>query len=93
MSDEGSDSDGPDNVPAKGPIPTRAEELAAAAPEEDGEDDDEDDDEGEEYRVERVLNHKFVGKQNELLYEIKWLGYDKKSDHTWEPIENLYVSC
>jgi hypothetical protein len=23
------------------------------------------------------------------IYQIKWLGYEKKADLTWEPIENL----
>lgn len=70
--------DGPDNVPAKGKIPTKEEE-AAAAEEEDG----------EEYRVEKVIKHRFDG--GEVEYQIKWLGYDKKEDLTWEPIENLCV--
>lgn len=70
---------GPDSIPAKGRIPTKEEEGAAAE-----EDDDEDE---EEYRVEDVLNHRFNGK--EFLYQIKWLGYEKKSDLTWEPMENL----
>ena len=24
-----------------------------------------------------------------IRYEVKWLGYEKKSDRTWEPEENL----
>jgi hypothetical protein len=28
-------------------------------------------------------------KQGVPLYEVKWEGYDKKSDRTWEPEENL----
>lgn len=73
--------DGPDMIPAKGKIPTKEEEAAAA----ESEDDDEED--GEEYRVEKVLKHRFNGGQVE--YQIKWLGYDKKADLTWEPLENL----
>lgn len=73
--------DGPDSIPAKGKIPTKEEEAAVA------EEDDEDEEEGEEYRVEKVLKHRFAG--GELEYQIKWLGYDKKEDLTWEPIENL----
>jgi chromobox protein 1 len=25
----------------------------------------------------------------ELLYEVKWEGYEKKEDRTWEPESNL----
>lgn len=77
------ESDGPDSVPAKGKIPTKATE-----PEEDEEEDDEDDE--EEYRVEKILNHGFHD-DGSALYQIKWLGYNDASDRTWEPIENLYV--
>jgi hypothetical protein len=28
-------------------------------------------------------------KQGLPLYEVKWEGYEKKSDRTWEPEENL----
>lgn len=27
--------------------------------------------------------------QGKPLFEVKWEGYDKKSDRTWEPEENL----
>jgi hypothetical protein len=28
------------------------------------------------------------------MYHVKWEGYEKKSDMTWEPEENLlYVLC
>lgn len=87
VSDGEMDSDGPDEVPSRAPIPSKATEEEV-----EDDDDDDDDEEGEEYRVEKVLGHKFVGKKNEILYEIKWLGYEKKSDHTWEPIENLSAS-
>ena len=79
------ESDGvdvPDSIPARGKIPTKAEE------EEDEEEDEED--EPDEYRVEKILKHDF-GDEGVVLYQIKWLGYEKKSDLTWEPIENLCV--
>lgn len=27
--------------------------------------------------------------QGVVMYEIKWLGYEKKADRTWEPESNL----
>lgn len=85
LSDEEMSDDAPDQIPAKGKIPTKEEEAAAAE-----EDEDDDDEEGEEYRVEKVLKHRFNGADVEYL--IKWFGYDKKADQTWEPLENLSVS-
>lgn len=78
--------DGPDQIPAKGKIPTKEDEAEAAQ-----EEDEDDDEDGEEYRVETVLKHRFNG--NEVEYQIKWLGYDKKGDLTWEPMENLWVDA
>ncbi|KAK4180074.1 putative heterochromatin factor HP1 [Triangularia setosa] len=52
------------------------------AEEEDGEE------EAEVYVVEKILSHT-IGKDGELLYEVKWEGYEKKADRTWEPEENL----
>lgn len=71
-------------IPAKGKIPTKEEEAAAAE-----EDDEDDEDDGDEYRVEKVLKHRFSG--GEVEYQIKWLGYEDKKDLTWEPLENLYA--
>ena len=84
ISDDEMESDGPDTIPAKGKIPTKAEELAAQEDEEE----DDDDDEPEEFRVEKVLKHAYA-ETGDLIYQIKWLGYEKKSDLTWEPTENL----
>ncbi|KAM0331539.1 hypothetical protein ACHAQA_003216 [Verticillium albo-atrum] len=55
--------------------------------EEEGEDEDEDGDE-EVFIVEKILAHKVVD-GDELLFKVKWEGYTKKSDQTWEPEENL----
>jgi len=55
--------------------------------EEDGEEDENDEETGEdEYVVEAIKDHKFEGKTLMLL--VKWKGYEKKSDMTWEPEEN-----
>ncbi|KAK0807256.1 hypothetical protein LTR75_006640 [Friedmanniomyces endolithicus] len=58
-----------------------------AADEEEDEDDDDEDAAEDEYRVEEILKHDFDG--STTIYQIKWLGWDKASDLTWEPVENL----
>ncbi|MCJ1404478.1 hypothetical protein MMC11_007704 [Xylographa trunciseda] len=57
-----------------------SEEKAEAAGSE-----EEDDDDGEEevYTVEKIVAHAYD------FPDVKWLGYDKKSDLTWETEENL----
>lgn len=71
---------------------------------EDGEDENEDEDE-EVYVVEKIMSHMLgekvrypahtdriwsnVHNQGIPLFEVKWEGYEKKSDRTWEPEENL----
>ncbi|KAK4901581.1 hypothetical protein LTR27_001353 [Elasticomyces elasticus] len=83
ISEDGSDDiDIPDAIPAKA-----AKMVADAEPEAEAE--EEDDEEGEdEYRVEKILSHDFDKKGN-VIYQIKWLGYENDEDLTWEPIENL----
>ncbi|GAA5926566.1 chromo domain-containing protein [Sporobolomyces koalae] len=44
--------------------------------------------EGEEYVVEAIRSHKRTDK-GLLKYRVKWLGYNKASDDTWEPEANL----
>ncbi|KAK6333331.1 hypothetical protein TWF718_011146 [Orbilia javanica] len=53
--------------------------------EEEGEDEEEG--EEEEYVVEKILGHKY--EDGILKYKVKWKGYDKKSDQTWEPEDTL----
>lgn len=31
----------------------------------------------------------FVDDEGQLRFEVKWEGFEKKSDRTWEPEENL----
>ncbi|TVY18892.1 Chromo domain-containing protein 2 [Lachnellula arida] len=52
---------------------------------------DEDDDEvgDDEFVVEKIVGHLVDEVSGELRFEVKWEGYDKKSDRTWEPEENL----
>ena len=41
----------------------------------------------DEYTVECILDAKGAGKKKQFL--IKWEGYDKESDNTWEPAAHL----
>ncbi|KAK3295135.1 uncharacterized protein B0H64DRAFT_394344 [Chaetomium fimeti] len=58
----------------------------AEGDDEEGDDDDEDLDE-EVYVVEKIMSHMID--KGKPLFEVKWEGYEKKSDRTWEPEENL----
>ncbi|KAK9373516.1 uncharacterized protein V1513DRAFT_459693 [Lipomyces chichibuensis] len=50
--------------------------------------DDEDDEDQDTYTVEAIMGHDF-NKKGEMLFHIKWLGYDKPEDDSWEPEANL----
>ncbi|EKD13924.1 heterochromatin protein one [Drepanopeziza brunnea f. sp. 'multigermtubi' MB_m1] len=64
-----------------------------AAVESDGGDDDEEELAEDEYTVEAITNH-FVDEDTGVLrFEVKWLGFEKKSDRTWEPEENLFETA
>jgi hypothetical protein len=76
-----SDVDMIDEIPAK---------KAKAAPAKSEDEDDDDEEAGdEEYNVEKILKHK--SHKGQILYRIKWLGWDDEVDETWEPEENLYA--
>ncbi|RPA96739.1 hypothetical protein L873DRAFT_1791521 [Choiromyces venosus 120613-1] len=77
-----SDSDG-DIIAAKAPTKD-LDAVSLASAEEDGVADIPDDD--EEYVVEAIKNHRYTDKKLYLL--VKWKGYERKSDMTWEPEEN-----
>jgi hypothetical protein len=38
--------------------------------------------------VENILARRVV-KKGQIEYKVKWLGYDKPIDNTWEPAENI----
>ena len=41
----------------------------------------------EEYEIEKILDKKGSGKKT--MYLVKWKGYDKEEDNTWEPVSSL----
>ncbi|GAB1315703.1 Heterochromatin protein one [Madurella fahalii] len=63
----------------------QTEEKNGDASDDEEEGDDEDD---EVYVVEKIMSH-MIDRKGKLLFEVKWEGYEKKSDRTWEPEENL----
>jgi chromobox protein 1 len=67
-------------------VPDHMPEEDEVAADEEGEGEEDDGDE-EVYIVEKILNHRF--ERGVLKFEVKWEGYEKKSDRTWEPEENL----
>ncbi|EHA52653.1 hypothetical protein MCOR27_007394 [Pyricularia oryzae] len=86
----------------------RRDKKAAHSDDEDDEDDfkeatngaaveeeEEEGDEGEEeeYVVEKILSHRIDESDGKLRFEVKWEGFEKKSDRTWEPLENLQGSA
>lgn len=55
---------------------------------EDGEDDEDDDEMDEdEFVVEKILSH--VVQDGNIKFKVKWEGYEKKADQTWEDEDNL----
>ncbi|KAI1493426.1 heterochromatin protein one [Biscogniauxia mediterranea] len=55
----------------------------------DEKDEDEDEDlEEDEFIVEKIISHA-VEADGTIKYKVKWEGYEKKSDQTWEDEENL----
>ena len=44
----------------------------------------------DEYEVEKILKKRKIGKRVE--YQVKWKGWDREEDLTWEPEENLSSS-
>lgn len=45
------------------------------------------------FEVESICNHMVEESDGELKFEVKWKGYEKKSDRTWESEENLMESA
>lgn len=45
------------------------------------------DESGDEFIVEKILGHKFV--RGNIVFHVKWQGYDNPQDQTWEPEDNM----
>merc|ERR1711939_543878 len=58
-----------------------------------GDDDDDEELPEDEYVVEKITNHIVDEDTGEIKYEVKWEGFEKKSDRTWEPEENLETAA
>merc|ERR1719273_1565439 len=57
------------------------------------EEEDEEEEEAVDYVVETILDTKVEkgkgNKPDKTLYLVKWLGWDREEDLTWEPLEHL----
>ncbi|KAF2136458.1 uncharacterized protein K452DRAFT_292378 [Aplosporella prunicola CBS 121167] len=69
-------------------IPYKEVEKPTARADADPEEEEDDDEEADEYVVERIVSH-IIDTDGSINYEVKWLGYEKAADRTWEPEENL----
>jgi len=65
-----------------------AEKAAKAEDEEEVEVAEEDEDEDDTYEVVKIMSSR-KGKGGKTEYNIKWKGYDKLADNTWEPARHL----
>ncbi|KAF2732542.1 hypothetical protein EJ04DRAFT_469935 [Polyplosphaeria fusca] len=83
--EENEESSGPEEI-----IPARAKGKTPVEVEPEDDDDEEGSDEEVaegEYVVEKILSHRTDS--GETIYEVKWLGYEKVQDRTWEFEDNL----
>lgn len=81
LSDE-SESSGDERIP---PQKKGKQPAAQAEPEEEVQESEEEPE--DEYVVEKILSHKFV--KGEIIFDVKWQGYDDPKDRTWEPEANM----
>ncbi len=44
----------------------------------------------EEYKVEKVINHRHTSRARTLQYLVKWIGYPE-ADNTWEPADQVHA--
>ncbi|KAI9666038.1 MAG: hypothetical protein M1821_003973 [Bathelium mastoideum] len=84
------DASGSASEPEEIPYRSKGKERASDENEPEAEDgsDDENEETEEEYIVEKITGFQY-GDDGTLHLQVKWLGYEKKSDRTWEPEEHL----
>ncbi|OJJ45484.1 hypothetical protein ASPZODRAFT_144113 [Penicilliopsis zonata CBS 506.65] len=63
-------------------------DSAQAVENDDAVDEDGGDNDEEMYDVEKILEHQFVA-GGQIVFRVKWKGYEKEEEQTWEPEENL----
>lgn len=81
LSSHGSSSDDQSPPPKKGAA------SKAAPVEDEGDSDSEGSGAEDEYVVEKIISHKIV--KGQLVFEVKWQGYEEEADRTWEPEDNM----
>ncbi|OBT97691.1 hypothetical protein VE01_05006 [Pseudogymnoascus verrucosus] len=69
------------------------DEILAVTAEDKEEEEEDEDEEAEEdvFVVESIKNHMF-DEDGEIRFQVKWEGYNRPSDMTWEPEENLVTA-
>ncbi|KAI4262026.1 MAG: hypothetical protein L6R42_002791 [Xanthoria sp. 1 TBL-2021] len=78
-----------ENPQAKSESVEAQDEVLGDAPDVADEEDEEEEGDEEVYVVEKILAHHDNFADNDMRYEIKWKGYEKKADRTWETEGNL----
>jgi len=85
--DENESSEDEENaIPFRASTAKKAESINEEEEVEEEGDEDEDED---EYVVEKIISHGWDENENQYTYKVRWQGYPKESDHTWEPVRNL----
>ncbi|KAL6897007.1 hypothetical protein GGI43DRAFT_428792 [Trichoderma evansii] len=87
-------------LPRRNGRPNRKEEKGSADAEVgvyaevDPEDDEDDEEElGDDIFIVEAIKKHMIDEDGTLKFHVKWEGYEKKSDMTWEPEENLQESA
>ncbi|KAK7935495.1 hypothetical protein PG985_000990 [Apiospora marii] len=71
------------------PEPEHSEHDGETGGGDENDDDDDDDEIGEdEFVVEKIVGHEVLPNGN-IKYKVKWEGWEKKADQTWEDEDNL----
>ncbi|PKS11481.1 hypothetical protein jhhlp_003245 [Lomentospora prolificans] len=77
-----------DAPPPRRPAAVGNGKVADDEEEEDEEGDEDEDMDEDVFVVEKILGH-MLNKEGDLVFKVKWEGYEKKADQTWEPEDSL----